>query len=151
MRKQIILALLLAAPLLAQPAMADEHHDRGRHEGHADHWRGDIRLFHDRDFDHWRGGYWHHGRHGGRLGWWWVVGGLWYFYPAAVYPYPDPYQPPVVMVERPPTVVAPAPVAPPAPVAAPQYWYYCQNPQGYYPYVAQCGSLWQKVPAGSPQ
>jgi hypothetical protein len=29
-----------------------------------------------------------------------------------------------------------------------QYWYYCQNPAGYYPYVTQCSSAWQPVPAG---
>ena len=150
MRKQIVLGLMLTAPLLAQPVLADEHHDRGRHFEHGDHWRGDIRVFHERDFARWRGGAWHHGRHDGRLGWWWIVGGIWYFYPTPVYPYPDPYQPPVVMVEQPQAVVVPAPVAPPAPAAAPQYWYYCQNPQGYYPYVSQCASPWQKVPAGAP-
>jgi hypothetical protein len=34
------------------------------------------------------------------------------------------------------------------PYAAAQYWYYCQNPAGYYPYVQQCYSGWQIVPAG---
>ena len=28
-----------------------------------------------------------------------------------------------------------------------QYWY-CQNPAGYFPYVQQCGTYWQPVPAG---
>ncbi len=28
------------------------------------------------------------------------------------------------------------------------WWYYCQNPQGYYPYVKQCTHDWQLV---SPQ
>ena len=31
---------------------------------------------------------------------------------------------------------------------ASQYWYYCQNPSGYYPYVQQCTTNWQPVPAG---
>jgi hypothetical protein len=30
---------------------------------------------------------------------------------------------------------------------ATQYWYYCSNPAGYYPYVAQCNTGWQTVPA----
>src|SRR5712691_3381475 len=30
---------------------------------------------------------------------------------------------------------------------ASQYWYYCQNPSGYYPYVQQCTTNWQPVPA----
>ena len=26
-------------------------------------------------------------------------------------------------------------------------WYYCNNPDGYYPYVKQCTAGWQRVPA----
>lgn len=26
-------------------------------------------------------------------------------------------------------------------------WYYCHNPDGYYPYVKQCNEGWQRVPA----
>ena len=26
-----------------------------------------------------------------------------------------------------------------------QYWYYCPNPKGYYPYVQKCNVNWQKV------
>ncbi len=26
-------------------------------------------------------------------------------------------------------------------------WYYCSDPSGYYPYVAQCNTGWQAVPA----
>jgi hypothetical protein len=98
-----------------------------------DHWHGEINRFHEHDYERWRGGHWFHGVHGGRRGWYWVVGGVWYYYPAPVYPYPDPYQPPVVVVP------------PPANPAAPAYWYYCGNPAGYYPYVAQCRMAWQRV------
>ena len=28
-----------------------------------------------------------------------------------------------------------------------QNWYYCWDPAGYYPYVAQCNTGWQAVPA----
>jgi hypothetical protein len=27
----------------------------------------------------------------------------------------------------------------------PSYWYYCQNPQGYYPQVQQCPGGWMTV------
>lgn len=131
-----LLAALLLGPCLAATALAE---DRGyRHHGRPE-WRGDIGRFHEHDFNVWRGGRWYHGHHDSRLGWWWIVGGLWYFYPAPVYPYPDPYQPPVVAV-------------PPPPAAAPQtqYWYYCPNPAGYYPYVARCRVRWQPVEAASP-
>jgi hypothetical protein len=30
-------------------------------------------------------------------------------------------------------------------------WYYCDNPQGYYPYVQQCPGGWNQVPARPPQ
>lgn len=33
----------------------------------------------------WRSGGWRHEMYQGRLGWWWVVGGMWYFYPEPVY------------------------------------------------------------------
>ena len=145
------LALLAGALAIfaAGPASADDWrgHDGWRGDGgrHDDWrrddwrgrggWRGDIHRFHDRDFARWRGGRWHHGRHGGQVGWWWVVGGVWYFYPAPVYPYPDPYQPPVVVAPAPPAAQPPA------------VYYYCDNPAGYYPYVPQCLTPWRTVPA----
>lgn len=131
--------LLLAglALVLIRPAVADEaHRHRSAEASRHNAWHGEIRRFHEHDLELWRGGSWQHGHHAGRLGWWWIVGGAWYFYPAAVYPYPDPYQPPIVMV-------APS-------EEAPQYWYYCSDPAGYYPYVAQCSTGWQRVPANPP-
>ena len=32
----------------------------------------------------WEGGRWRHEMHNGRMGWWWDVGGVWYFYPQAM-------------------------------------------------------------------
>jgi hypothetical protein len=32
----------------------------------------------------WEGGRWRHEAHNGRYGWWWDVGGVWYFYPQAM-------------------------------------------------------------------
>ena len=29
-------------------------------------------------------------------------------------------------------------------------WFYCRNPQGYYPYVRNCAEGWQRVPAQPP-
>jgi hypothetical protein len=48
----------------------------------------------------------------------------------------------------PPVVYAPPPVyaAPPVMIAQPtQYWYYCDNPAGYYPYVPSCPTPWRQV------
>lgn len=63
---------------------------------------------------------------------------FWYPYPY-VYPYPA-YSPPVV-VQSPPVYVQPETVAP----APPQYWYYCQGAQAYYPYVRECPGGWMEV------
>jgi hypothetical protein len=103
-------------------------HDDGRHGDFRRDagWR-DRDHFRGHDFDHWRGGHWFHGRHDGRLGWWWLAGAGWYYYPQPIYPYPDPS----------------------APYAAPDAsaWYYCPPAQSYYPYVDSCPVPWQIVPA----
>jgi len=105
----------------------------------ADNWRyrgHDMHGFGGYNYDVWRHGYWDHGWHDGRFGWWWFGGGLWYLYPFAVQPYPNPYVPPVFVVQP-----------PPPPSVPPSYWYYCDNPAGYYPYIARCYSGWRAVPA----
>jgi hypothetical protein len=72
-----------------------------------------------------------------------------FWYPYPYYPpwYPYPYYPPPVVVE--PT---PAPqVYAQAPPPAQQYWYYCEDPRGYYPYISQCPGGWlQVVPRTGP-
>lgn len=104
------------------------------HTGSRSHWHGDIRHFKRHDFDKWRRGSWHHGHHHGRIGWWWVVGPSWYFYSGPVYPYPNPYVPPVVVVSH--TVVDDT-----------DYWYYCEDADDYYPYVEECAGEWIPIPA----
>ncbi len=105
-------------------------HDRHAHRP-APAWRGDIARFRDHDAGTWRSGHWNHGHHDGRLGWWWVVGGLRYFYPQRILPYPEPYPASVIVAESPPA----------------NYWYYCPSPAGYYPYVPSCAYPWEPVPA----
>ena len=94
------------------------------------------------------GGGWHGRWHGGWrgpavfVGPRFVVGG-----PAFYYPRPYVYAPPVVLAAPPVVVAAPAP---PVYTQSAQYWYYCQNPAGYYPSVPQCPSGWLQV-APQPQ
>ncbi len=69
-----------------------------------------------------------------------------------IVPAPWYYAPPPVVYAPPPVVYAPPPVmvSPPqsAYISQPtQAWYYCDNPKGYYPYVATCNSAWRQVPA----
>ncbi len=63
-----------------------------------------------------------------------VAPGPWWWAP----PYYYPYAPPPVVVQSPPVYEQ-------APPPEPAYWYYCSNPQGYYPYVSQCPSGWMRV------
>jgi hypothetical protein len=54
-------------------------------------------------------------------------------------PYPYPYYSAPVVVEREPTLYL-------EPQAQEQhYWYFCNNPKGYYPYVKTCPDGWMKV------
>ena len=149
------LGVACATLMPALQARADDHREGGRHEegrsrgperGHeGGRWQGGIERFHERDFHTWREGHWEHRWRDGHYGWWWSAAGLWYFYPAPIYPYPDPYQPPVVVVPPAVSVAPAAPAAAPAP--APQYWYYCDSAAAYYPYVPACPSGWRVVPA----
>jgi hypothetical protein len=136
-RAPFLAASLMAAGAVffAQPSVADGHGDR-----HAEHFRGEIRAFHRHDWGLWKAGHWEHGFHDSRYGWWWLAGGEWYFYPAPVFPYPNPYEPSFAVINP---SAQPAPTLPPQP----QNWYHCSSPTGYYPYVTSCPGGWQAVPA----
>jgi hypothetical protein len=87
----------------------------------------------------------------------WAHGHLGFYFGAPIYPYYPysspyyyPYQSPYYY---PPTIIT-IPVTPPTYIQrSPQpsqqypsgYWYYCNNPKGYYPYVKQCSESWQEV------
>ncbi len=71
------------------------------------------------------------------------------YYPAPYYPaYPAPaYYP----YSYPPPYYPPAPVvaqqsAPVYQQSQPQYWYWCEDAKGYYPYIQNCPSQWRQVP-----
>lgn len=149
MKRHLVPGLTLAVLAVATtfPAFADGRHDR--HPGHHG-WHGerDIRHFESRHVDVWRGGRWRYAHHDGRVGWWWIAAGMWYFYPRPVYPYPDPYIPPVVVVQPAPSAPAPQPPTVVQPQA--QSWYYCESGNGYYPYVPVCPEGWKAVPATPP-
>ncbi|MBF0155118.1 MAG: hypothetical protein HQL64_15370 [Magnetococcales bacterium] len=76
------------------------HHRHHRHHGQHDSYRYNhpgSPITHSSD---WYRGHWEHGRHHGHNGWWWVVGRNWHLFPRVVYPYPDPYLRPEVVVVR---------------------------------------------------
>ena len=96
----------------------------------------------------WGHGGWGHGGWGyGGWGWGWGLGldPWWWGYPYYYYSYYDGYNPyyaaPPVGIQRQPQVyVQPAPQQ-----EEQSYWYFCSNPQGYYPYVKKCPGGWMKV------
>lgn len=99
--------------------------DRGGHyAGSHGEWRTQPAWRGSGAFERWHAGHWWHGRYEGRLGWWWVVGPDWYWYPTQIAPVPDPYTPPGM---------------------APGYWYWCDPYQQYYPYVGACPVPWRPV------
>jgi hypothetical protein len=68
----------------------------------------------------WRDGRWHHATRNGRDGWWWDVGGFWYFYPQQIEGPPD-YVSDVEIADD--ATAAPSPTAP-APPEEPNYAVY---------------------------
>src|SRR4051812_27103015 len=132
----LLSVLASAASVLAPSAQAFEGHHIGRiHE------------------EHWRGGRWVHDRHGGRLGWWWVAGPSWFFYPRPIFE----VAPRTVVIEQPaPVTVLPPPVVMPATPPAPQVTvadpvlYYCKSTGTYYPETMPCPGGWSPHTAGTP-
>jgi hypothetical protein len=136
MKKLIVICLFASLILLMVPlsSYAGTYHGYGGgHHGYAG-TRTTVGYY------GWGGHYGGYGGHyggwyGGYRPWWpgyyWggsiVVGAPWY---------------PYGYYAAPPTVVQP-----PAVTVEPQqnYWYYCQEPQGYYPYVKECPGGWMKV------
>jgi len=112
------------------------------------------------------GGYVRNGGHG-NVGVGVVVNPFWfsrgyysspYYYPRSYYsPYYSPYYyspyyyPPAVVTvpTEPPVYIEREEAVEPAPQTSAS-WYYCTDPQGYYPYVEQCPGGWQAVPPRPP-
>ena len=100
-----------------------------------------------------------HGGWRGNIGFYFGSPYPFYPYPYAAYPYPYVYSPPPVIVTQPPQPQvyieqgsgnsAPAQTSPPANSASngngQGYWYYCEQSDGYYPYVKECPAGWKQV------
>ncbi|WP_042884168.1 hypothetical protein [Cupriavidus necator] len=82
------------------------------------------------------------------------------FYGGSPYAYPAPYYYPAPMVAVPAAPQEYIEQGPNGPVPAPSpdnavpqdqgWWYHCNQPEGYYPYVQSCPGGWQRVPAQPP-
>lgn len=124
----ISLVIILLAPLFSGSVWAGGGHGWGH--GGGGHFGG-----------------WHGGGHFGYdlalglgLGY-----GLGYYGYGMPYPYPYyPYQP-VVAAPSPPPVYTQQNI-PTTSEPQTNYWHYCRNPDGYYPYVRECPGGWEKIP-----
>lgn len=124
----LAIAMLLAVPLSGYAGGPRVYFGVNVGMGHPGYWKGHPRV--------WRA----------HPGWW---GPRFYWRgPVVIRSYPYYIPPPVVIQQHPPVTALPE---------QPQenYWYYCPDPQGYYPYVQSCPEGWMKVvpqltPPGAP-
>ena len=146
----ISLTLVLFAPLPSSAAGRSQGYGGGKHGGGQHGYRGGRghRGYHGykrvngyrgyRGYRRGHGGWGYHRRAWGPR---WGVnfnwsGPLWWgpWYPSFGY-----YSaPPVIVQQQPPVYVQPE-------QQQTDYWYYCQNPQGYYPYIKSCPGGWMQV------
>lgn len=107
------------------------YHGDGSHGGGSHHHGGHS---HGGDSHH-HGGHWH-----GSV--WLGPGSGWFFWAPwwGVPYYPYYAYPPVVVEPQPLLNIETEPEH-----QEQGYWYYCKNPEGYYPYVQQCPGGWMKV------
>jgi hypothetical protein len=75
---------------------------------------------------------------------WGPYWGPWWYHPPPSYYYPGP----AVYVPAQPTTYIEQSGAPASDSAG--WWYYCDTARGYYPYVKECPSGWQRVPPAPP-
>ncbi len=68
-----------------------------------------------------------------------------YYYPYDPFYYP--YYPPAVVTvpSEPPVYIERERPAPQSQQFPEGYWYYCSNPEGYYPYIKECPGGWRQV------
>lgn len=104
------------------------------------------------DLAHGGRGYYHGGHRGHHGGHWGVYLGIPWAWPGWYYPYyyPPyyPYSAPVVVESQPRTYIERGDLVEDA--GEPYYWYYCDKPRGYHPYVDKCPGGWKKVVPAPP-
>ena len=147
LRIAVLATVVLFAALGSAPALAARGGGGGGSHGGGGGWHGGG--------GGWHGGGWHghsgwHGSVGVYFGGWYPYYGYPYYAGYPYYGYPYPYS----LAYYPPYGYPGAAYAAPAYVergaAQPEanWWYYCADSKGYYPYVQECPSGWSRV---SPQ
>jgi hypothetical protein len=143
--------ILMLGMVVSGASLADPGHGGRAGHGHAGAGHGHGGYGH--------GGYGHGGYGHGHFGFGLYLG-MPYSYPYYPYPYdyyPYSYYPPVVAVPSQSPVYVEQGDAQLAPQQVPaaqagNYWYHCDQPEGYYPYIKECPGGWQRVsPTPPPQ
>lgn len=120
-------ALACGAGLGAMPMSGGVHGQGGSHPGFVDH-RGFVHHGFDHRFD---GHHRHFHGHGS------VFIGVPFWWEPPIY-----YAPPIYVAPTPSVYIE----------QGSDYWYYCTDPAGYYPYIQSCPQGWlQVVPSSTPQ
>ena len=136
----ILSAVVLGFSLLSLPSILQARGGFGGHGGRGGHHVGfhhGHSGFHGRFFFDFGVGFWPGPFYWGAPIVGWPYGG-WPYATYAGWPYVGwPYYPPQA------TEAAPPDSQPQQ--QQPYYWYYCENPQGYYPYVKSCPGGWKQV------
>jgi hypothetical protein len=155
MRAAAVALLLALAVVVSDSALARKgggHVGGGKvHGGHVrhghGHFNGHYHGHHHKSFGHHHHGHHHHGAAFVGFGVGFAYPWSWYYPPP--YYYPGYYYPqPVAYPAQPVTYVEQG--AAPAPAEPAGWWYYCEASRTYYPYVKECPSGWQRVPALPP-
>lgn len=103
-----------------------------------------------------RGGYYGRGYYGYNRGpsFGLYFGSPFYSRPYYAYPYQPyyPYYPPAIVTVpvNPPVYIERSQPQPAQPLSS-GFWYYCNDPEGYYPYVQECPNGWRQVDPIPPQ
>jgi hypothetical protein len=123
MNKLLLVVFLAITILFANPF-----------EGYAGKTNVFVSAHYRAGYGHGRGypGRWRHYDRGPRFYW----GGSFVVGPGFPYGYYTP--PPVIIQQPPPVYVQPE-------QQEDNYWYYCRDPEGFYPYVGTCADGWLKV------
>ena len=144
MKKRVIVAGLMVLIFVLFSSLASAQTRGGGHSGGGRHSVGHSYRSGSSHYSGWHGS-WSHGHSFHGSGW----GFRFYAYPSWGWPYPYAYPYyypyPYPYYSSPPVVREEAPVYSEPEQEQPYYWYYCENPQGYYPYIKSCPGGWMKV------
>jgi hypothetical protein len=127
----LVAAAVVAGAAVSPTASAQHWHGGGWHGGWGPGWHGGVGVY--------IGPGWGWGPYWGAYGWGYP-GPYAYDYSGPYYYPPAAYAPPSYIQQD----QAPATEGPQAPASA-YYWYHCDKPDAYYPYVKECPSGWKKV------